>query len=201
MNSKVWFRKALSMCLVVATIAAYSMVALASSEKIAGELLITGKNTGGETPVVNVNGEAAQNGRSIFSSSTVTTPENANAVINLGKIGKIELAPNTTLTLTFNEKGISGDLLAGRVTVLNASDSVNIKTLAGESVKLNSGESAVATSAKVQDTDDDDNDGGGAWIIWGLVLGGAAAALVLAATTDNNDIQLGGGGTVVSAVR
>ncbi|CAN5518900.1 hypothetical protein BH18ACI1_BH18ACI1_06500 [soil metagenome] len=201
MNSKLWFRKALSMCLVVATIAAYSMVALASSEKIAGELLITGKNTGGQTPVVNVNGEAAQNGRSIFSSSTIVTPENANAVINLGKIGKIELAPNTTLTLTFNEKGISGDLLAGRVTVLNASDSVNIKTLAGESVKLNSGESAVATSAKAQDTDDDDNDGGGAWIIWGLVLGGAAAALVLAATTDNNDIQLGGGGTVVSAVR
>ncbi len=115
MNSKVWFRKALSMCLVVATIATYSMVALAGSERVAGELLITGKNLTAKAPFVKVNGEAAQNGRSIFSSSTIATPENADAIINLGKLGKIELAPNTTLTLTFDEKGISGDLIAGRV--------------------------------------------------------------------------------------
>ncbi len=112
MNSKVWFRKALSMCLVVATIATYSMVALAGSERVAGELLITGKNSNGESPYVKVNGEAAQNGRSIFSSSIIATPENADAVINLGKLGKIELAPNSTMTLTFDENGINGDLIA-----------------------------------------------------------------------------------------
>lgn len=199
MNSKKWFRKALSMCLVFATIATYSMVALASSDKIAGELLISGKNIDGATPYVSVNGEPAQNGRSIFSSSTIATPENANAIINIGKIGKIELAPNTTLAITFSENGISGDLLAGQVTVLNSADSVNIKTLTGQTVKLNAGGSAVATGAKAQD--DDDNNGGSAWIVWGLILGGAAAAIVIAATTNNNNIQLSGGGIVVSGTR
>lgn len=199
MNSKVWFRKALSMCLVVATIATYSMVALAGSERVAGELLITGKNSNGESPFVKVNGEAAQNGRSIFSSSTITTPENADAVINLGKLGKIELAPNTTLALTFDDNGISGDLIAGRVTVLSASESVNITTLNGLT-KLNAGESAAAGGGKVQD-DDDASDGGSAWIVWALVLGGAAAGIIIAARSDNNRISLGGNAVVASPRR
>lgn len=186
------------MCLVVATIATYSMVTLASSEKVVGELFISGKNLSGETAFVKVNGEAAQNGRAVFSSSTIVTPDNASAVINLGKIGKIELAPATTLGLTFNENGISGDLLAGRVTVLNASGKVNIKTLDGV-VSLNAGESA--TTGKAQDDDDDVSGGGGNWVVWALVLGGAAAGIIIAATSDNNRIALGGGTTVISPTR
>ena len=199
MNSKLLIRKALSMCLVVATIATYSMVTLASSEKVVGELFISGKNLSGEAAFVKVNGEAAQNGRAVFSSSTIVTPNNAGAIINLGKIGKIELAPATTLGLTFNENGISGDLLAGRVTVLNASDKVNIKTLDGV-VSLNAGESA-ATTGKAQDDDDDVSDGGSAWVVWALVLGGAAAGIIIAATSDNNRVALGGGTTVISPTR
>lgn len=201
MNSKVWFRKALSMCLVVATVAAYSAVALAGSERIAGELLITGKNINGESPYVQVNGEGAQSGRSIFSSSTVATPENADAIINLGKLGKIELAPNTTLTVNFNENGISGDLLAGRVTVLSASESVNITTLNGDLAKLNAGDSAVAAGGKVQDDDDSSKNGGRAWIPWAIILGAAGAAIIIAATTNNNRISLGNGVTVASPTR
>ncbi len=200
MNSKVWFRKALSMCLVVATIATYSMVALAGSERVAGELLVTGKNSNGESPFVQVNGEAAQNGRSIFSSSTIATPENADAVINLGKLGKIELAPNTTLAITFDENGINADLIAGRVTVLSASDSVNITTLNGNTAKLNAGESAVAASGKVQD-DNDSTSGGSGWIIWALVLGGAAAGIIIAARSNNNRVSLNSSAIVVSPTR
>ncbi len=200
MNSKVWIRKALSMCLVVATIATYSMVALAGSERVAGELSVSGKIINGETPFVKVNGEAAQSGRSIFSSSTIATPENASATVNIGKVGKIELAPNTTLALSFGENGISGDLLAGRVTVLNSSDTVSIKTLDGTVAKLNAGNSAVATG-KVQDDDDSVNGGGSAVLIWAAILGGAAVAIIIAATTDNNRIAVGGNSTVVSPTR
>jgi hypothetical protein len=198
MNSKVWIRKALSTCLTVAIIATYSMVALAGSERVAGELSISGKNINGETPFVKVNGEAAQNGRSIFSTSTIATPDNASAIINLGKIGKIELAPDTTLALSFSEKGITGDLLAGQVTVLNSSDTVNIKTLDGTIVKLNAGNSATATTGQ---TKDDSTDGGHGMLLWALILGGAAVGLVLAATTNNNDIQIGGGASVISPTR
>lgn len=200
MNSKKWIQKALSTCLVAATIATSSMITLANSEKIAGELLISGKNVNGATPFVKVNGEAAQTGRSIFSSSTIATPDNAGAVINLGKIGKIELAPNTNLTLSFSEKGIDGNLLAGRVTVLNASENVTIKTLDGATANLAAGESATANSSKAQD-DDATSDGGSAWIVWALVLGGAAAGIIIAATSDNNRVALGGNTTVVSPTR
>ena len=198
MNSKLWIHKALSMCLAVAIIATYSMVALANSEKVAGELSVSGKNINGETPFVKVNGEAAQSGRSIFSSSIIVTPANANAIINLGKVGKIELAPNTTLALSFDENTITGDLLAGQVSVLNASNSVNIKMLDGATLKLNAGDTA--TTGKAQDTDAIGG-GGNAWLIWALVLGGAAAGIVIAATTDNNRIALGGNTTVVSPTR
>ena len=200
MNSKVWIRKALSMCLVVATLATYSMVALAGSERVAGELSVSGKIVNGETPFVKVNGEAAQSGRSIFSTSMIATPENASAIVNIGKVGKIELAPNTTLALSFDEKGINGDLLAGRITVLNSSDTVNIKTLDGTVVKLNGGNSVVATG-KVQDDDDSDNDGGSAVLIWAVILGGAAVGIILAATTDNNRIAVGGNSLTVSPTR
>ncbi|MBA4121084.1 MAG: hypothetical protein H0X72_01295 [Acidobacteria bacterium] len=200
MNSKVWIRKALSMCLVVATIATYSMVALAGSERVAGELSVSGKIVNGETPFVKVNGEAAQSGRSIFSSSTIATPENVSATVNIGRVGKIELAPNTTLALSFDERGINGDLLAGRVTVLNSSDTVNIKTLDGTIAKLSTGNSAAATG-KVQDDDDSDNDGGSAVLIWAVILGGAAVGIIIATTTDNNRIAVGSNTIVVSPTR
>ena len=203
MNSKLFVQKAISTCLTVAIIAAYSMVTLANSERIAGELSISGKAINGENLVVRVNGEEAQTGRSIFSSSTIATPENAGATINLGKIGAIELAPNTTLALSFDERSISGDLSAGRVTVLNASNKVNIKTLDGTINELGVGDSATVNTAKAQD-DDDTTDGGvgrGTIIAFALVLGGAAAGLIFAATTDNNRVALGGSSSVISPTR
>ena len=192
MNSKVWIRKALSLCLTVAIFATYSMVALAGTDKIAGELLVSGSANG-----VTINGEAAQSGRSVFTSSTIATPQNASAVINLGKIGKIELAPNTILALSFNDKNISGDLIAGRVTVLSASDTVSVKTKDGKLLKLGIGESA----ASAEDDDDDDDDGGPGWWVFALVFGGAIAGVVIAATSDNNRVALGGGTTVLSPTR
>jgi hypothetical protein len=200
MNSKFWFRKALSLCLVVATIATYSMVTLANSGKIAGELLISGVNSADKTSYVKVNGETAQTGRSIFSASTIATPNANGAIVNLGKLGQIELASDTTLSLSFDEKGISGNLLAGRVTVLNATDAVNIKLVDGSTTQLKAGESAVATTGKAQD-DTGDADGGSAWVAWALILGGAAAAIVIAATSDNNRITVGGNTTVISPTR
>ena len=203
MNSKLWIQKALSTCLVFAIIATYSMVALANSGKIAGELVVAGQNVNGEAPSVLVNGESAKSGRSVFSASTIATPDNTSAIINLGKIGKIQLAPKTNLVLSFDEKGISGDLLSGKLTVVNAAESVNIKTVGGETLKLNAGDSATATR-KAQD-DDDNTGGGAAWVPYALIFGGAVAAIIIATGVvggdDNNQIQLGGNSSVVSPSR
>jgi len=194
MNSKIFIKKALALCLTVAIYATYSMVTLASTNKVAGELLISGKDSS-----VKVNGEMAQSGRSIFSASTIST-DNASAIINLGKIGKVELAPNTTANISFTEKTINGNLMSGKITVLGAAESVNITTSEGKTVKLNAGESV--TAGQAQQNDDDDNKVGGvAWWVWAAIFGGAVAATVIAATSDNNRIALGGGTTVVSTNR
>lgn len=197
MNTK-WINKAVSLCLMLTLLATYTVSVSAKTDRLAGEITIAGTLTNGEVPAVLVNGETAQNGRSIFSSSVITTPAGASAIINIAKLGKIELAPNTNINITFDETGISGDLVAGKVTVLGATADVSVKTPNGQITKLNAGDSALA--GKAQD-DDDDEDGGAAWWLYALVFGGAVAGIVIAATTDNNRAALGGGTTVVSPVR
>jgi hypothetical protein len=198
MNSKLWVRRALSTCLMIAIVATYSMVALAGSERIAGELTVTGNGINGDSPSVTVNGEAARSGRSIFSSSVIATPSNAGAVINLGKNGIIELAPNTTFTVSFDDKTISGDLTAGKLTVVGTSSSVNVKTSTGQVVKLTAGESVNAAGKK---DDDDDHSGGAGWWLWAIVFGGAAAGILIAAVNANNRVDLGGTSTTISPTR
>ena len=199
MNSKLWIRRALSAGLMVALLATYSMVALAASDRMAGELTVTGNGMNGDVPSVTVNGEAARSGRSIFTSSVIATPSNAGAVINLGKNGIIELAPNTTLTVSFDDRSVSGDLTAGKITVLGTSTGVNVKTSTGQMVKLSAGESVNAAGKK--DDDDDDHAGGAAWWVWAVIFGGAAAGILIAAVNADNRVALGGTATTISPVR
>lgn len=196
MNSKLWIRKALSSGLCIAILATYSMVALANSERIAGEITVNGS----DSSFVMVNGEAVKSGRSVFSSSTISTPDGASAIVNLGKAGKVELAPNTTVALSFDDASVNGDLTAGKLTVLSTSNGVNVKTLNGKTETLNAGQSVVAAGTK-QDSDDDDHHHGAAWFIWAAIFIGASAGIIYTATQANNDTRLGGNGTVISPVR
>jgi hypothetical protein len=198
MNSKLWIRRALSTCLMVAVFATYSMVALAGSDRIAGELTITGNGLNGDTATVTVNGEAAKSGRSIFSSSIIATPSNAGAVINLGKSGIIELAPNSVFTISFDDKSVGGDLSSGKLTVLGASSAVTIKTASGQVVKASTGDSVNASGKK---DDDPDKGGSPAWWLWAIVFGGAAAGILIAATQADNRVNISGTATTVSPVR
>lgn len=199
MNSKLWIRKALSSCLCVAILATYSMVALAGPRKVAGELTVSGKEVNGEAPFVLVNGEAARSGRSVFSASTITTSDGVGAVINLGKLGKVELAPATVLNLSFDEAGVTGELASGTVSVFGTSDKVSIKTVDGKTVQLAAGQS-VSASGMLQDDDDDDDGGGAAWWVWAAVFAGASVGILWAATRDD-DLDLGDGTTVISPTR
>ncbi len=191
MRIRTFKKRAVSLLLTLTIVACYSMVALAGDTKMAGEIVVTG----GKDSVVTVNGEAVKSGRTIFASSTIVTPADASAIVNVKNVGKVKVAPKTTMVVNFDENGITGNIKHGKLTVLNATSSVNITAPNGKVAKLAAGESVITA----QD-DDDDNDGGNAWIIWALVFGGAAAAIVFAATRDNN-IDLGGGTTVVSPTR
>ena len=177
-----WIRKSLTACVFTAVLTTTSMVALADSGRIAAELIVSGNNVNGEPPSVVVNGEAARSGRSIFPSSTITTPEDASAVINMGKAGQIELAPNSSLNLTFDERSVNGDLNAGRLTVLGSLGTVNIRTIDGKTTTLKTGEE-VEASGKAQTK----AAGGSNWWIWAVVAAGAAAVVLIAVSQSSNN--------------
>lgn len=187
MKSKSMIYKAFTTSLLVALIATCSMVTLAIDGKASGEIVVTG-NSAAETAAVTVNGEPVKSGRTIFSSSTISTSEGSGAIINLGKAGRIELAPNTTFAVSFDNAAISGSLSAGSVTVLNSAKSVSVKTLSGEAVQLNAGDTAnaAAQTQTTATTHSSDNH----WLAFALIFGGAVAAIILA-TRDGNENNFG----------
>ncbi len=194
MRTRTLRKRALTVLLMTAVVGCYSMVALAGDTKMAADIVVSGS----KDSIVTVNGEATKSGRTIFSSSTIATSADASAVINVKNVGKLKLAPNTTTVVNFDEKGITGNIVQGKLTVLSASEAVNITAPNGKVANLAAGESVLTVR---QDDDEDDDAGSGTWFIWALVLGGAVAAIAIAATSDNNTVDLGGGTTVVSPIR
>jgi hypothetical protein len=195
MKANLRIRQALSMCLTATVLVTYSMVALAAGPKASGEILISGNSIDGNTPSALVNGETVKTGRTIFSSSTISTPEGVTAVLKLGKAGVLELGPNSSVAIEFDDQTIKGSISSGTVKVIAARDQVNMNDAAGLMMNLLPGETATATG-KAQD--DDDDNGGAAWWLWAIVFGGAAAGIIYAATRDSNSTRLGGNGTVIS---
>lgn len=112
MTSRTWSRTPITLALALAILCTYSMVALASPQQgqgPTGDLSVVGE--------VSVNGTSAISGATVFPDSTITTGQNSSAVVSLGKLGRVELLPNSSLKLSFTDKGLSGMLQAGRVRV------------------------------------------------------------------------------------
>lgn len=215
MSAKRLIRKAVSVCLMMTLLATYSMVVLASPGKSAGELNISGNTENGVTSFVTVNGAIARTGRTVFSSSTITTPDNVTATIDMGKAGEIEILAGSSILLSFDASSASVELTSGSMTVLRADQKVHV-TASGKSMDLSEGETAAASGAK-DDHDYRDSNGkcidankngkeecdqaGAAWWLWALVFAGATTGVVVGASQGNNNFTLGGGGAVVSPSR
>ena len=128
MISKSWSRKPIAACVAVAILSVYSMVVLASpaAKAPSAELTVSG--------AVTVNGETAVSGGTLFSDSAIVTAGKSTASVNLSKLGRVELSPNSSLRLSFTEKGITGLLDSG---------SAHVSTLAGVSVNFTTKDGAV----------------------------------------------------------
>jgi hypothetical protein len=180
---QLWIRKALSACVLITVFTATSMVALAGPGRVAAELTVSGKALNGEAPVVLVNGEPSRNGRSIFSSSTIETPEETTAALNIGRTGRLELDPKTTVNVIFDDKTVNAELTAGKLTVVGSLGTVKVRTNDGKITTLQAGDSITASgqaAAKRQTGSDN-------WWIWVVVAGGVAAAVLIAVAASNND--------------
>lgn len=187
----VWLRNITAACLALAIFTTSSMIALAGTERksLMGEITVSGQTTDGHAPAVMLNGESAFTGRTFFSAGTITTPADVNSTVSLGKLGSINLSPNTTLSLSFDEKTISGTLSAGQIKVSNAEGvEVKIQTNAGlVTNELNSAKSLTVNAEKAVRDDDDDKNGGDGNSALGpiLVFSGIVAAVVIIVIVNN----------------
>jgi hypothetical protein len=208
-----------AVCLAFAVLFSSSMFVLAAPgvKSLSAEIIVSGPNDA-ENPAVSLNGEQAFSGRTFQSSGVVTTSERGSAVINLGKLGRINLLPGSVLSLNLADNNISGELSAGQMKVLNAEGvTVNIKTpdndVTSDSAQAGSltidvrsgvtqalaknGAATLKNGVKAQTDpkkdDDDDRDFLFLVLIFAGVVGTTA---VLLATRDNGDAL-----TVVSPVR
>jgi hypothetical protein len=66
-----------------------------------------------DNQAIMVNGVSAVSGATIPSGATIETPGNVGATINIGALGSLCIAPNTKLTIQFNQSGNGGDINAG----------------------------------------------------------------------------------------
>jgi ferric-dicitrate binding protein FerR (iron transport regulator) len=120
MISKTWSRKSIATAVAVAVLSVYSMVVLAApGAKASGELSVSGQ--------VTVNGQKVISGGTVFSDSTISTAAQSSASVSISKVGRVELAPNSNLRLSFAENSITAMLETG---------SAQVATLAGKTVTL-----------------------------------------------------------------
>lgn len=105
-------RKSITLLTAVAVWSVYSMVALAASQDLTGEITVTGQ--------VTVNGQPAVSNSTVVSGSTIVTGADSSAIVSLGKAGRVELAADSNLTLKFNDNSITGILSQGKARVSNA---------------------------------------------------------------------------------
>lgn len=112
MLSKNLINKSITLMTLVAVWCVYSMVVLAATADLTGEITVSGD--------VSVNGQKVVSGSTIVSGSIIVTGENSTATVSLGKNGRIEISAKSNFTLKFSETGITGILSEGKVRVSNS---------------------------------------------------------------------------------
>ena len=158
--------------------------------QVVGQLTATG--------AVTVNDKKALNGTTIFNNSrlSVACAGGNRAVVNLGRLGRVELTPGSQMVLRYSEGLISGELLMGKIMV-NAPVGVKVAINTPEGVSAADGKEAAAMAINTQRgvrcvpmvaqspmRQLALGSGGLAALLLGT--GGAAAGAVVAATSNNN---------------
>lgn len=97
---------------------------------------------------VTLNGTAAISGITVFSESRVKTSSVGAATVNLNKLGRVGLGPETEMTLRFAEGMVGGTLHAGQV-VVNAPAGVKIAIVTADGTALTEGKQATVLTVDV----------------------------------------------------
>lgn len=104
------------------------MVRAQSSLKAVGEIASASGTT--------INGSSVISGMTVFSNNRIRTDKQGAAIINLGRLGRIEFGAETDVTLRFSSGSIGGELHSGRLVV---------SVRAGVAVAINSAKGIITT--------------------------------------------------------
>jgi len=96
------------------------MVAFALPVDVTGEITVSGQ--------VTVNGQPAVSNSTILSGAVITAAKGSSAVVSLGKLGRVEVQSETTVTLRFTDNSFVTMLDTGKVRVSNSSGISNTVT-------------------------------------------------------------------------
>ena len=131
-------------------------------------------------PVV-VNGHKTVSGTTLLSGSEIQCPDKVGATIDLGSLGRLDIAPKTDLTLTFHDTDVSVQLRSGYV-VLTTNKGVcgTVNTTEGEVFKTDCSKtsSVIAKTGGVIGPATAASVGAGGGIGGAAGIAGAAAAVV-----------------------
>jgi hypothetical protein len=113
---------------VISLTAFFSMTAGAvmaqSSLKATGEIVSANKTT--------INGFSAVSGVTVFNNNRIRTGKDGAAIINLGRLGRIEMGSETDLTLRISETSIGGELRSSQIVVsARAGIAIGVNTTEG----------------------------------------------------------------------
>jgi hypothetical protein len=123
--------------LVVLMMSINGMVRAQAPLKAMGEIAAANQTT--------INGFSVISGMTVFSNNRIRTAKQGAAIVNLGKIGRIQFGPQTDMTLSFSQTSIGGELHSNSVVVsAPAGVAISIKTLEG-TVTTDGKEPAVLT--------------------------------------------------------
>ena len=95
-----------------------------------------------------INGTSAISGMTIFNNNRVKTGQQGNAIVNAGKVGRMELGSDTELTLRFSPKSFGGDLHSGR-TVVSVPAGVTVSVATAKGVVITDGTKATSLTIEV----------------------------------------------------
>ena len=118
-KSRIVEATALALVVAVAHLCVNAELVRAASARLIASVVRQGAiqgrlTTRGNNPVT-VNGNSARSGETIFSGQSIQTPDGVGASVNLPGLGLVELAPNTSITLTFEAGKIEVTLVYGCV--------------------------------------------------------------------------------------
>ncbi|MFN0140606.1 MAG: hypothetical protein ACKVQW_11045 [Pyrinomonadaceae bacterium] len=109
MFGKKIIRKSVTAMTLGAVWCVYSTVAFAAPVDSAAEITVTGQ--------VTINGQQAISNATVLSGSVISTGSNSSAVVSLGKLGRVEISADSSLTLNFGANNIIAIVDSGKVRV------------------------------------------------------------------------------------